>query len=112
MFDNSIVRKTGQMWKVYLGILGFLAGVVTMEVGFLLSPASTVGAVVLVVGINIMLGSSAFAMAAIRCPDCRANFVWEARATAGRHPGNLFSELSKLSECPRCANQGDSAKKD
>lgn len=64
MFDNSIVRKSNQLWKLFLSFTLSTTGFVAMAVGISLSDRDTSIALVYIVLSGICLGILGFILAA------------------------------------------------
>ncbi|MDB6045684.1 MAG: hypothetical protein JWM63_4235 [Gammaproteobacteria bacterium] len=102
MFDDTVIKKSGQLWKGIasgaLVILGFLAaffGVLTLSGTQLTSSFALV-----LVGIVLASIGLAFACVAIRCPKCGAKWVWLAMKD---HPaGAWIAWLMSQARCPTC----------
>ena len=76
MFDNSVIRKTGQWWKLQVFFFGLLGGGVCMAVGVsLMSDHPEVAGALLGGGVLLVGISSVFGLRAIRCPDCGARWL-------------------------------------
>ena len=99
LFRDSVLRKTGQMWKWHLSLLvmvcagaGILAGPILGNYHLVLA-ATFVGSVALL-----------FACVAIRCPTCKARWYWTALRT--QPAGKWVRWLTRQSECPACRYDG------
>ena len=94
--SSSIVVKTRQAWKLYLGsVLTIICGIAMFK-GFqgAGNPILAVGG--MVVGLATFVGT----WFTIRCPNCRAPWVWMA-VSAKKH--NQWAEwLYALKACPKC----------
>jgi hypothetical protein len=95
MFDQSVIRKTGQWWKGQLASFCVFGGGVVMLYGISnsLLPAIFSGMAAVAVGF-------VFACASIRCPFCGARWVW--LGVNGQHSGQWFPWLMAQSTCPSC----------
>ena len=92
---KSIVTKTRQAWKLYLSSVVLIVSGITMFKGFRGEhPAYGAG------GMLVCLLSIIPTWFSIRCPKCRAPWVWMAVSTQKHDQwGNwLFS----LKVCPKC----------
>ena len=89
MFSNSVLTKTGQLWKILLGIGALLAGSIAPAL-----PGSgmswTVGTIVAVLGY-------ALAVLITRCPGCNERWFWKALLYA-----DMYVPLFTKSQCPSC----------
>jgi len=89
VFENSVIRKTGQWWKLVIGVLALLIG--SIVPAFEASGLSwTAGTIIAVVGYG-------FIVAFIRCPECGLRWFWKALLYA-----ELYAPLFKASSCPEC----------
>jgi len=99
MFDNSVIKKTGQWWKAQLAYVTSVGGALVMLYGIyhgsLLLP--TLG------GLAAAIFGFVFACTAIRCPSCGSKWVWV--AVSGQASNQWFPWLLSRSECPACAAQ-------
>lgn len=89
MNASSVLRLTGQYWKLVLGVVVLLVGSLAP-----LWPASgldwTSGTVLAVAGY-------AFTCVTVRCPSCKSRWFWQAALDAG-----IYAPLFKGSACPAC----------
>ncbi len=90
MFKKSVIRTTGQWWKLVLGVVALVAGstVPFFEVGGL---SWTGGTVIAVIGYGFML-------AAIRCPGCNQRWFWRALIYS-----EMYRPLLTRPNCPSCS---------
>jgi len=92
MFKNSVIRKTGQLWKLYVGIIAMAFG--SVAPAFEQSGLSwTTGTVIAVLGYI-------FTLAFVSCPECGQRWFYRAILYAEMY-GPLFSK----SECPKCKKE-------
>lgn len=94
MFSQSVLSRTGQMWKFWFGISAVLVGSIVPvfeESGM----SWTVGSIIAVVGYG-------FSVAMTRCPQCQDRWLWKALLDAG-----LYGPLFKKAECPSCKHAFD-----
>ena len=92
MFNNSIISRTGQIWKFVAGIAGLVIGSVTPafeQTGM----SWTAGTIIAIVGYG-------FTVAFIRCPVCGQRWFYKALLDAGFY-GPLFRETT----CPGCKHE-------
>lgn len=89
MFSNSVVSRTGQMWKLYIGVIALIAGsIVPMFEGSGIS--WTAGTVIAVLG---YAGTAMFT----QCPACGQKWFAKALIYA-----ELYGPLFRTSVCPGC----------
>jgi hypothetical protein len=89
MFPNSVVARTGQVWKLWLSILVMLFGS--------FAPLWERSGINWTVGTILMLAGYAFGVWFIACPACRRRWFWSAALDAG-----LYAPLFKQPTCPHC----------
>ena len=92
MLSDSVIIRTGQLWKLILAIVLLLAGSV-LPIFEQLGITWTVGTIIAVIGYG-------FALAFIHCPDCGVRWFWKALLYA-----EIYGPLFKSSECPVCKKQ-------
>jgi len=89
LLDQSVIRKSGQLWKFLFALGALLLGSFAP-----LFPASgmdwTVGSIVAIAGYVVGLVT-------IRCSACRSMWFWEAAKDSRLYP-SLFGQSS----CPVC----------
>jgi hypothetical protein len=92
MFNNSVISKTGQMWKIMVGSGALIIG--SVAPAFEQTGMSwTVGTIIAVVGYG-------FAVVSISCPSCSQRWFYKALLDAGMY-GPLFGK----SACPDCQHE-------
>lgn len=102
MFKNSIVSRTGQVWKVHLScglIAAAGAGMAYAQLRIRALSADEFTAIMLP-STGLGLASFAFACLSVRCPVCRARWFW--MAVRSQHLGAWLSWLTRLPACPIC----------
>jgi len=104
LFASSVIRKTGQWWKLAAATWALLIGVSTYLIAKLLpeAPAFALATAVGAVGIVVALFSVVLACYSIRCPSCGAR--WILLALSGQSVGGWGHWLMSLSACPKCNN--------
>ena len=102
MFDNSIVKKTGQMWKLKLAFLLLLIGGASLFYGLRImttKPDALVASLIFG-GIVVGIASLIFGCLSVRCPNCKAPWLWQ--GISGQSSGNWLIWLMSRAECPKC----------
>jgi hypothetical protein len=89
MFQNSVISKTGQMWKLYAGILAMAVGSVV--------PAFEQSGMSWTVGTIIAVAGYLFSLVFISCPACHQRWFLRAILYA-----EIYGPLFRQSECPSC----------
>ena len=105
MFQNSIIRHSGQMWKLHLATLGLAIsgiGMVAAKVEInSMSPAHFAEA--MIGSVLVGLAAIAFACGSVRCPRCGARWVW--MVVNGEAHDAWVRWLSDLRRCPKCVEE-------
>lgn len=96
MFDQSVIKKTGQSWKAWLSCVTVIGGGAStfygLSYGSLLFPV--------LIGIVLVGFGLVFACTAIRCPSCGARWVW--LGFKGQNAMQWLPWLLNQAECPVC----------
>ncbi len=100
MFDESIIKKTGQWWKAHLSFWGAVLGGAVMFFGLANLEKNNSSVVLVLVGIVIGLASSIFACVSIKCPNCKAKWAWH--AVSKKSPNEWLNWLITQPKCPKC----------
>ena len=89
MFETSVIGKTGQWWKLVIGVLALVIG--SIAPFFEASGMSwTVGTIIAVIGYG-------FTLAFVRCPNCDLRWFWKALIYS-----EMYGSLFKTAVCPSC----------
>ena len=94
MFQNSVIHKTGQLWKVAIGILALVLGS-TVPLIEASGMSWTTGTVVAVVGYGFLL-------AFVSCPNCGLRWFWKALLHS-----DMYVPLFTKPDCPSCKHDFD-----
>jgi hypothetical protein len=100
MYEESVIRKTGQWWKLILAFGGILAGGVLMFGGQLMLASTQKAIFPIIAGVFLGIASFIYGCFAIRCPNCGARWVW--LGISGKSPGRWLDWLLNQSSCPKC----------
>ena len=102
MFDDSVVVKTGQGWKVLIFGCGSMLSAFSLIAGVTLfdGEETTLALCLVLIGVVSFAGCLVFACFSIRCPHCGARWLWLAVARAGAMDW-AFS-LASRHVCPVC----------
>ena len=102
MFDNSIVKKTRQMWKLNLSFILLLLGSASVFWGIRTAETKTnyLTVILIIGGLIISLSSLIFVIVSVRCPNCKAPWFWQ--GISGQSPSNWLIWLLARTECPKC----------
>ena len=95
MFEDSLLTKTAQTWKVLLSSATVICGGIVMLTGIFRESAlpGIGGFLIATVGFSLLC-------TAVKCPSCNARWAWIALSTQG--VGKWFDWLIRLNECPKC----------
>lgn len=102
MFDDSIIKRTNQLWKFLVGFVILLASFGLMLHGFLSIESMEAGtfAVLFLTAIFFAFTSFVWQVLAIRCPSCGAHWFWI--SVKSQNQANWLIWLLKQRECPKC----------
>ena len=92
MMTDSVITRTGQLWKFVLAVALLLAGSFLPLVEGI-GMTWTAGTIVACVGYGL-------ALAFIQCPACNVRWFWKALMYA-----EIYVPLIKKPECPVCKQQ-------
>jgi hypothetical protein len=103
MFDQSLIKRSGQMWKLALGgsLLAAGAGLVLLSAAGVQSSNDSRFVLTLFSGFALFFLSSVVLVLFVRCPRCHAKLAW--RAVAEGSALNVAGRLLTMVRCPRCA---------
>lgn len=103
MFDQSLLKRSGQLWKLVLGgsSIGVGALLVLLCVSGFQSADYTRGLATLFSGFALFFASFAAVIFFVRCPRCHVKLVW--RAIAEGNALNVAGSLLTMVRCPRCS---------
>jgi hypothetical protein len=91
MLDNSIIKKTGQSWKLVVALVALLAGSI--------APAFPETGLSWTAGTIIAIAGYAYGVALIRCPNCGARWFWDALMDPA-----VYKAVFTGDACPKCQN--------
>jgi predicted RNA-binding Zn-ribbon protein involved in translation (DUF1610 family) len=102
MFVKSIVKSSGQWWKLIAAFTGIVFGGATFVLSLMLSDRFPpgLGDMLLGLGLAATLSSLLYACLGITCPSCGDKWVW--RAISGKSHSEWTPWLLGLRECPVC----------
>jgi hypothetical protein len=108
MFDSSVIKKTGQWWKMLAAFSGIVAGGVIMAIAFAVMNSLTAESffVCMFVGMVFVFVSACFGCISIRCPSCGKRWIWEA---VRKQPASMWlASLLGNRVCPDCGHPKES----
>jgi hypothetical protein len=102
MFDNSVIKRTGQWWKLVVAFCTMLLGGAAIVIAF-----STLGnkktpegfSLLMLTGVVVGLFGG-FLGVLVRCPNCHTHWVWS--ALKGQNAGGWLAWLLSQRNCPAC----------
>jgi len=87
--NKSVIGRTGQWWKVALGMAALIFGSV--------APLFESSGITVTAGTVIAVVGYGFSVAMLRCPSCGEHWFWKALIDA-----SLYRPLFTRSTCPGC----------
>ena len=103
IFEHSIIRSTGQIWKVRVWAFGTLVSLAAALVAFFLFPFPRNNVYFLAAnlfGTVLIISSLVFAVVSIKCPVCGSRWLW--LALYKKHDEGWYDWLAAQSACPIC----------
>lgn len=76
MFQDSVIRKSGQWWKIHVSFWGEVIGVLVMFYGLANLENKETALVFSLSGMGIGIFSIIYGWVSIRCPKCKAPWLW------------------------------------
>jgi hypothetical protein len=89
MFENSVLARTGQLWKVSLAVIALVAGSIV--------PAFPAAGMSWTAGTVLAIAGYAAGVLFTRCPSCGERWFWTALIRS-----ELYKPLFTQSDCPSC----------
>jgi len=102
MGNTSLLRKSGQWWKLQISIIVIVIGFALMFGGLIHIHKSNISFLYTLFGILLGLGAFVFACVAIRCPSCGAYWFWD--TVSKEKAGEWILLLLKADKCNVCGN--------
>jgi hypothetical protein len=96
VFNHSVIKLTGQMWKLLLAVIAMLIGS--------FAPLFPLTGITLTAGAVLAIGAYAYGCYAIVCPACKIRWFWGALMRA-----EWYKPLLTKSTCPACSHDYDTA---
>ena len=90
--SESIIGRTGQWWKVIIGVAALLFGSI--------APLFEATGITVTVGTAIAVVGYGFSVALTSCPGCGERWFWKALVDAG-----LYKPLFTKPTCPGCGRE-------
>ena len=103
MFNESIIKKTKQWWKASLAFWCIIIGGTIMFIGLANLDNKELFITLVPLGIVIGIIGFIFGCTAIRCPSCKAKWVW--LGVSGKSSSEWLHWLLSQSKCPKCNNE-------
>jgi len=104
MFDSSVIKQTGQWWKLIVSFFGVLlgGGVIFLADHCRKQWGAELWGITMLGGSAFSLGCFCFACLSIRCPTCRSRWFWD--GVRGQGVRNWLAWLLSQRTCPRCGH--------
>lgn len=90
--NESVIGRTGQWWKLALGISACLFGSI--------APLIETSGVSVAAGTVIAVAGYGLSVALLRCPSCGEHWFWQALIDA-----SLYRPLLTRPQCPGCGRE-------
>ena len=100
MFNDSIIKKSGQWWKAHIAFWGLVAGGGIMFIGLANLDKKELAVSLALVGVILGLASFIYGCLSIRCPNCKARWIW--LGVSGKSSNEWVHWLLSRSQCPEC----------
>lgn len=109
MFNNSLIKKSGQIWKIYIFFISILSNSVFLIFYLTNNNLSLYETYFLLLGIAVGCLGNLYAILFIRCPHCGTHLP---QYYMGKENVNRWLiSLLNCKECPVCNNEPESKKK-
>jgi hypothetical protein len=100
MAGMTILQRSAQQWKLYLGVLLMLTGAAATARGPSIEPGPVWPLLTIVGGLTLTFGAGIWLVRSVRCPRCSARWLW--MAATGESAGRLLSGLFTSTQCSVC----------
>lgn len=102
---GPLIDRTHQGWKLHVATLGIVLAIVVHVVARLFIRGITAGELAFYSGASAVIAAVSLCVffASVRCPACRANWVWRA---IRQRPGRWLEWLQEQQACPVCGSSG------
>jgi hypothetical protein len=97
--ERTILQRSGQQWKLYVGALLMVTGVVIAARAPKVDAEPGWQLLMILGGLTLCLGAGAWQLRSVRCPRCSARWLW--LAASQESAGRLLLAFA-LTECPVC----------
>jgi hypothetical protein len=105
MIPASILRSTGQLWKMRAFYIGFaISGALMFSANLFIEQLSSGQfTTIMLFGVVLALSTLVFAINSIKCPNCHARWFW--MAISKQKSGEWLNLLENQSACPVCTSE-------
>lgn len=102
---GPLIDRTHQGWKLHVATLGMVLAIVVHVVARLFIRAITGGELAVYSGASAVIAAVSLCIffASVRCPACRANWIWRA---IRQRPARWLEWLQEQQACPVCGSSG------
>jgi hypothetical protein len=101
---DTLLRRTGQLWKLYFGVGALPFSGLAVFFGALSKPRDAVSSsatvLLFLAGLALAVGGWVFAACSITCPNCRTRLLWKAVTEKRTHA--WYAWITRLERCPVC----------
>ena len=104
MLENSIIRKTGQFWKLPLSLFMLVGGWAGMVIALTSFDGKEGRSIIAIVSLFIAISGLLFAFVSVKCPKCNYRWVWIAASKINKSEWPHW--FLKLGCCPSCGYNG------
>ena len=103
MFNNSLIKLSGQYWKAKVVIYGSVVGGVALFGGLLIIDKGTISFWIMITGMLIGILTFIIGCIIIRCPVCGSRWLWV--AIKNQSLNSWLLSLANNNSCPECGSQ-------
>ncbi|RPI74943.1 MAG: hypothetical protein EHM45_16460 [Desulfobacteraceae bacterium] len=111
MFEDSMIRKTGQWWKWRLGqgiqLAGYFFWFISGVLYFFPRDTADLQVLMTLIGMLLVLSGMTFLWTSIKCPLCKSKWLWLEASKRDIFNFKKWGPSMPSSEiCPECKNTG------
>lgn len=104
MFENSFLKSTGQLWRLYVAFFLVLLGfaLILLILTGVTNESAELSMVVVAIGLLLGMGGFMWACISVRCPKCETKLLWTVLTEKAVQNWLVF--LIGLRKCPVCGH--------